>query len=373
MAELDDNAPQQAPRSVLVIADDEFVADYSPVLRHLAVGLLDEAISMTLVGPEPAESIQQLAPVTWIPLGATYWPARSRTVRRLGEVLKDPPTLVHCLSLGACKVGGELARLFDVPFLVSFTDLADAASVRRLDSKHCAGLIAHHALIEDSLRRRASIHGIDPVVYVPIGVHLADPPLAPEGDRRARQSLLARGDLEVGRGFEELITAFGALVKQDYDLLLFLIGAGPSEPSLRKLARQNGVADRVTFAAPIAGSQVLSAGADVYVQAGSSGRIQLETLEAMSAGLPILAASEEGSLSMISHERDGLEFASKGAEDLVLQLKRLFDDTQLANRLGEAARETVHTHHLASRMVGDLIGFYCKIMLRESTLPIPSA
>jgi glycosyltransferase involved in cell wall biosynthesis len=82
--------------------------------------------------------------------------------------------------------------------------------------------------------------------------------------------------------------------------------------------------------------------ADIFVNASFSEGMPLTVVEAMAAGLPIVAAPVGGIPEVIEHERTGL-LLRKDHSDLGEQLARLIEDVSLRKRLGEKAGEAAKT------------------------------
>ncbi|HEX3758752.1 MAG TPA: glycosyltransferase [Kofleriaceae bacterium] len=139
-----------------------------------------------------------------------------------------------------------------------------------------------------------------PVRAISCGVELARF-AAPAGDRAATRCALGLGAdqpvvLYVGRldaekRVEILIHALAALARRD--VALIIAGRGHRAAALARLARALGVADRVRFVGFVAPARLpeLLACADYFAMPGDVELQSIATLEAMAAGLPVLAAA----------------------------------------------------------------------------------
>lgn len=132
-------------------------------------------------------------------------------------------------------------------------------------------------------------------------------------------------------------------------LRLNIVGSGPEFDSLRTCARDataNGV--EVEFSGSITpdGIPAVLAATDVFVLASRSEGRPNVVLEAMAAGLPVLAADIAGVRELIRHEETGLLFAGGDEHALAAQLDRLLNDVTLRQRLGRAARAFIHDNAL---------------------------
>jgi len=92
---------------------------------------------------------------------------------------------------------------------------------------------------------------------------------------------------------EVLIEAFSAMARVSPRARLAVVGAGPLERTLRDLAERLGIEDRVIWLGARDARTVL-AGFDVFAISSRKEGLPYVVLEAMSAGLPIVATSSAG-------------------------------------------------------------------------------
>ena len=89
--------------------------------------------------------------------------------------------------------------------------------------------------------------------------------------------------------------------------ILVLVGSGPEEEALRQLAEGLGVGERVVFTGQLSPEVVADAyaSADIFVFPSVTETQGLVLVEAMAAGLPVVAQAAFGSLSMVQDGVDG--------------------------------------------------------------------
>jgi len=80
------------------------------------------------------------------------------------------------------------------------------------------------------------------------------------------------------------------------------------------------------------------AAADIFVNASLSEGLPLTVVEAMGAGLPVVAAAVGGIPELIKHEETGL-LLKRDRSDLAEQLIRLIQDPKLRKKLGQSAKQ----------------------------------
>jgi glycosyltransferase involved in cell wall biosynthesis len=123
---------------------------------------------------------------------------------------------------------------------------------------------------------------------------------------------------------------------------LLIIGDGPERTRLEALAREKKVADRVCFAGQKNKDETfaLMAGCDLFVLNSSYEGFPHVVLEAMSAGLPVVATMAGGTPELVRHGENGVLIAPNANGALSRTLIRLLTSREERRRLAAGARET---------------------------------
>jgi len=150
-----------------------------------------------------------------------------------------------------------------------------------------------------------------------------------------------------------------------------LIGAGPERDRLRARAAASGIAHAVTFAGHCDDIAARLADADVFVLPSRSEAFPNAVLEAMAAGLPIVASAVGGILELIEDGRTGLLVPPGDAAALSDRLCRVIAEPPLAARLGAAARVEAHARYSFDRMVGAFEQLYLTSLARRGVVAGP--
>lgn len=156
-----------------------------------------------------------------------------------------------------------------------------------------------------------------------------------------RFTLVAMSRLVPIKGLEVAIRAVAARP----DVELFVAGDGPSRSALECLARSLDA--NVRFLGTVTGRRKweLLFAADAFVSSSrpmASGRTEgapTSIIEALAAGLPVLATDTGGVGSLVTHERTGLLVPTSSPGALGSAIDRLVRDPALTQRLAEAARD----------------------------------
>ena len=120
-----------------------------------------------------------------------------------------------------------------------------------------------------------------------------------------------------------------------------LVGEGPEREALRALAETLGIADRVRLLGHSDDVRRQLAGFDVFALPSRNEGMSNTLLEAMAAGLPVVASDVGGNPEIVRDESEGLCFPSCDESALAYRLRRLCADAELRARLGRAARDRV--------------------------------
>ena len=217
--------------------------------------------------------------------------------------------------------------------------------------------------------------GFDPdrLTIVPNGVEVARFAHGAERARGPAQRLVFLGRLEHRKGADVAVRAFLRLAAERPDIELRVLGDGPLAPTLRRLVADApaSVARRVDLAgraAPAALPRLL-ADADVAVLPARGGEsFGIVLLEAMAAGLPLVATDIPGYRAVARHEQEALLVAPDDPVALASAVARLLDDAPLAARLRSAGSARALEHDWSS-IAGRMRGVYVDALAHAATRP----
>jgi starch synthase len=268
-------------------------------------------------------------------------------------ILASGADVIHAHSYGQFPTfAGSLASVLDHSVLIvtphsdagrlSWTKSLFDRIVPRLTLKAATRVIAvseHEAacLIKMGVAR-------DRIRMIPNGVDVGE--FAEVGTRRDRHELVG---LFVGRldsdqkGLDVLIRAMSKL-PQNHPLRIRLVGEdwGGAE-LLRHLAQRLGVADRVTMVGKLSRQKVVRefAEADFLVLPSRFEPFGIVLLEAMAAGLPVIASRVGGIPEIVAEGETGLLVEPDNPDALAEAMRLLSQDEDLRFSMGRTARERV--------------------------------
>ena len=183
-------------------------------------------------------------------------------------------------------------------------------------------------------------------------------PFAPRpGDERQRtrarlgipqDALLAiyAGRVTLEKNLDFLLQAFQPVVRRAPQAHLLIVGDGPQRSHLEKLAAKLEIGSRLTFVGRVDYNHMpeLYRCADFFAMASVTEVKPLVVLEAMAAGLPVVAVAACGTADTITHEKDGLLCEAR-REALTHMLLRALEEP--LHNWSQGALQTAATYNIA--------------------------
>jgi glycosyltransferase involved in cell wall biosynthesis len=221
----------------------------------------------------------------------------------------------------------------------------------------------------EAARRTFGMADVDPSRYAVIhnGI-LFRKPMRARAAVRAELGFLDRPlILTVARFSEQkrhapLVDALPALLETHPDIELLWAGTGPLQEELRDRAGSLGVGAHIAFLGQCENVPDLMGACDaLWVPSFFEGH-PLLILEALAAGLPVVAARSLGITEAVRNGETGLLFPFGNAQPLARTLVTLLDDPDLAVCLGENGRLAAEVEFTAARMARQTLALYQTVL-----------
>ncbi len=185
-------------------------------------------------------------------------------------------------------------------------------------------------------------------------------------EHAGRKIVLFVGRLVYYKGADVLVRAMASV---DADLVL--IGRGPLEGELREIAVAAGIADRISFVAPLddAGLSAYYRAADVFAlpSVAASEAFGLVQIEAHAAGTPAVSTDLPTSVPYANlHDVTGLTVPVGDVDALATALNRLVTDDALRERLGRQAQQRALSQFTVEHMVRGHLAAYAEASERHA-------
>ena len=155
------------------------------------------------------------------------------------------------------------------------------------------------------------------------------------------------GRLAGEKNLEKLLYEFSLAVCEAPTLHLLLVGSGPSRRKLMHLATKLNIANQVVFNGAVPHHEIprYLAAADIFATASQSEVLPLTIIEAMAAGLPVVAIRSPGIDDLIQHRKTGI-LADIQKGDLARGILCLTRDPAERARLGNNAYQNSRLYHI---------------------------
>jgi glycosyltransferase involved in cell wall biosynthesis len=337
----------------------------------------------------PRREIVDDVPVHYV--NSLYWLLRRRGFRRV-EVLLRVHALaaylarhrrhydiihVHTAATATALAGVLAGRWLKKPTILKITNSGARYDLHRfnqisglpwsrrlgrlLRSASCVVALNEEAtdqLLADGFRTNQ-------IVHIPNGVSIDSIQPRMNYDCNGTPNILYVGRLHAAKGLDTLLVALERIVRTR-EWHLFLVGSGPARAELVGQAKNLGLVDRITFAGEVADVGPYLQKADVFVLPSRTEGISNALLEAMTAGLPCVAADNAGNRRVLAHNDTGLLVRTGDIEALASAIDGVLTDAQKRERLGRAGRHSVETQFDIFRVAEAYLDVYQRLR-RESS------
>ncbi|MGZ8635202.1 MAG: glycosyltransferase family 4 protein [Solirubrobacteraceae bacterium] len=330
-----------------------YVAQLLPALA----GQFDVVVAA--YGPGPLRDAARAAGVRFVPLRHVRRdPHPLRDVLGLLELVallrRERPDVVHVNSSKAAALGRVAAlvartrvRVFTVHGWAFKAYSGTTGTLFRWADRVLAPLTTVTICVSETERRAglaARTCRADRTVVIPNAIDVETAPRARlEGDP---PRIVTVGRLAAPKDPLTLARALPALAPRPYSLAF--IGGGGEQPRVEQQLDALGVRDRVEMLGERHDVADLLAAADVFVLASRSEGAPLSILEAMAAGLPVVASDVGGVAELVADGETGLLVTPGDPAAVASALAAARED---ATRLGAAGRHLIEERFTLEAMV----------------------
>jgi glycosyltransferase involved in cell wall biosynthesis len=169
-----------------------------------------------------------------------------------------------------------------------------------------------------------------------------------ETDRDRARNSLGIGDDEIVIGTvgnltrkknqQMMLRAVALLAQRVPNVRLVIVGTGPLEENLRRVASRLRLEDNVTFLGSREDVLELLPGFDAFCLSSQFEGLSIALVEAMATGVACVATAVGGIPEVIEDDVSGLLVPAGATAELADALERIVTDRDLRNRIGEAGR-----------------------------------
>lgn len=185
-------------------------------------------------------------------------------------------------------------------------------------------------------------------------------------------NVLFLGRLDPRNGLETLIDSFPHVLKEVPEARLLVLGDGPLRPVYEE--RAAGLLNqKIFFEGQINEDRPdYFATSRVFCYPATKASFGITLLEAMAAGVPVVATDNKGFKDMIQHGENGLLVKQEDPVDLAQGIVRVLKDKELEKRLIEKGSEMADQFSW-SHVTDRILDFYNQTSLKKLGVPFVSA
>jgi len=299
-----------------------------------------------------------------------------RCIFRLSRFLSGKNfDLVQCHLTYANIIGTLCGRLASLPVVTTlhstedvlqefhtFIGVLETWTIRHLAKR----VVAVGYSIADSFQERLRGRAIDVIPNaVPIPARITEKErleLRKEitGDM-GKKIVISVGRIALPKGYEDLVTAFSFLVPSHPNLVLILIGDGPLFEEIRNLISRLSLEKNVLLLGAREDVPRLLAASDLYVSSSHWEGLPLAILEAMMAGLPIVA-TRVGDIPSVVTADIGLVVPPHQPESIAEAIAKLLDEPANLRQMGAAGRALAVEQYSPQAWMERLSNFYAQTL-----------
>jgi glycosyltransferase involved in cell wall biosynthesis len=296
--------------------------------------------------------------------------------RLAGLINRFRPDILHCTLVHANVTGRLVGRFCNVPYIVATIQTAEQGKKWHLTAENLTCRLSDMTVCVS----RSVFHHTRRFSNVPLS-RLCVIPNAIDCDRFAdarpvdpakfdlppdKINIIFVGRLDPVKNIDILIRAMKILSSR-LNVQLLILGDGPQHDFLEQLTRDLHLSHCVRFIGPRRNVEQWLKSADIFVLPSKWEGLSLSALEAMAAGVPIVASRTAGLTDIIQNDKTGLLVPPGDVQGLSAAVSRLTSAPDLACRLARAAQEHVrrnfsldaivlaHTHLYVSRSTSNII------------------
>lgn len=295
-------------------------------------------------------------------------------IRFIRLLKKNKPMILHCFLFHANLLGRIVGKLVRVPVIISsirsinigggirekalkYTDVfSDATTtVSHVAAEH---IIRNGIVSEDKLR----------VIYNGIDVSLIG---NKRNDNNRRETngpflLITVGRLHESKGYPFLIQSASILKEKGYKFKWLIAGDGELKPTLEQLVTDYNIEDSITLLGLRDDVPQLLCSSDIFVLSSLWEGLPGVIIEAMAAGLPVVATNVGGTPELVEDGINGFLVPPANPTMMADAIEKLFKMSEEGRRkMGEMGREIVKEKFTVDKMVSNHEQLYMDLLRQK--------
>ncbi len=314
-----------------------------PKTETCSNGLTIHRVNALRSRQDRSNALEQIAFI----LSASFW--------TLGWVRRNKPNATLAFfGMPSGAVAWLLKKIHHIPYIISLRG-GDVPGFRPYDFKIMHKLIGPilrviwhdaSAVIANSNGLRDLAAAFDPNIEIPIIPNGVDGiQYTSEIHEWAPARIFSVGRIVHQKGLDLGLRALAQLTDLDWEWSI--AGDGPQLNSLKRLARELGISERVKFLGWQSGKELSQCyhQANLFLFPSRHEGMPNAVLEAMSSGLPVVATRIAGSEELVVDGVTGLLVNAEDVDSLRDSLRRLIVEEKTRVQMGQASRQRVEKEY----------------------------
>jgi glycosyltransferase involved in cell wall biosynthesis len=171
--------------------------------------------------------------------------------------------------------------------------------------------------------------------------------------------IVSIGNFYKTKGFEYLIKAIHILVtRYTLNITCTIIGDGDERENLEKFIKELKLENNFWLLGKINDAAEILNAFDIYVCSSVKEGLPYSIIEAMQAGLPIVATDVGGNSELIKNQTDGILVPAKDPEKLAEEIYNLINNPNIRENLGKITREKALANFTLEKMIEETKKLY---------------
>lgn len=333
----------------------------------LAEAAAERSLPHTIVPMSHAWDARALAPLrgrlVWDETGRNWDAVHTHGMRANLPVRLLLPTL-RPRPLLFTTVHSDLAHDYSSPLKTRGYTTLDRVTRAAVDGFCCVSALLARALVARGVPA-ARVH----IVHAGIELDEFVAPVRPDGTVPPTVGTVAR--LVPVKNLGLLFDAVALASLDVPEVRLVVVGDGPERAALESRAAQGDLAGRVTFLGQVVPARPLLAGFHVFALSSESEGLPVSVLEAMAAGVPVVATAVGGLPEAVQDGETGFLVKRTGdrvadAAALAGRLSEVLADAALRARMGEAGKRRVTEEFSSDAAAKTMIAIYANELAARS-------
>lgn len=356
----------------LLIVDRDFAHRELSHVKTILIGLVDTGVMPTVALPEDMRGeLEQVPGATLIGYrdrGAVW--TRGLRAREIADRLvldEKKPFVVHAIGAKSHAIAAEVGHQISSTLVLDVhrrDSIPHAVGIIKERSGECMAIAPSAALARALVAEGATPASVREVTW---GV------MSRDADSNKPQvttaGLVIAGSGQDRSAWESLVRALAQVASRREDFVILADSDATERSAISKLVSSLGLSPLYSRVPKLEANRDIILRADMLLLPDAEGVCRSIVLDAMAAGMTIVAAEDRDIPALSDHTIARL--CSPEATEWASAIESLLEQPEMRKQLGDAARNYVSEHHRPSKYIASLVDAY-EWLVGNDAIPIQS-